>query len=326
MLPGGAMRRIILGITGVLAALALSPAQAQDNYPSRTVRMVVPFPPGSGTDLLSRLVTDQLARKWNASVITENVPGASGNLGAADVFRSAPDGHTLLLCPPGPIATNKFLFKDLAYDSTRWVPISWLTTVPYVLIARTSFTGDFKALMAHAKANPGKVTAAMPGPGGTAHLSAAYLESVAGIKLVHVPYRGLGPAINDIIAGHVDMMFDTLTTSLPQHQAGKVKMEAVASPQRQPAVPDVPAIAEFYPGYRSITWFGIVAPPGTPDALADRINRDVAEIFRRPEVRNRLDEMKMEPVGSTRAEAARFFAEEAALWGKVIEDARIAVQ
>src|SRR5215470_2283911 len=214
------MRRITIAVLAILTALAIASAQA--NYPSRVVRIVVPFPPGSGTDLLSRLVSDQLARKWNASVITENVPGASGNLGAADVFRSAPDGHTLLLCPPGPIATNKFLFKDLAYDPARFVPISWLTTVPYVLIARTSFTGDFQALMAHAKANPGKVTAAMPGPGGTAHLSAAYLEAVAGIKLVHVPYRGLGPAINDIIAGHVDTMFDTLTTSLPQHQAGRV--------------------------------------------------------------------------------------------------------
>ncbi len=322
------MRRITPSILGAFAALCLAAnlASAQDNYPSRVVRIVVPFPPGSGTDLLSRLVSDQLARKWNASVITENVPGASGNLGAADVFRSAPDGHTLLLCPPGPIATNKFLFKDLTYDSTRWVPISWLTTVPYVLIARTSFTGDFKALMAHAKANPGKVTAAMPGPGGTAHLSAAYLEAVAGIKLVHVPYRGLGPAINDIVAGHVDMMFDTFTTSLPQHQAGKVKMVAVASPQRQPAVPDVPAIAELYPGYRSITWFGIVAPPGTPERSPIASIVTSPRSFRRPEVRNRLDEMKMEAVGSTRPEAARFFAEEAALWGKVIEDAKIAVQ
>ena len=322
------MRRIKVNALCLLAALCLTaiPGHAQDNYPSRVVRIVVPFPPGSGTDLLSRLVSDQLARKWNASVITENVPGASGNLGAADVFRSAPDGHTLLLCPPGPIATNKFLFKDLAYDPSRWVPVSWLTTVPYVLIARTGFASNFQALVAYAKANPGTVTAAMPGPGGTAHLSAAYLESVAGIKLVHVPYRGLGPAINDIIAGHVDMMFDTLTTSLPQHQASKVKMLAVASTQRQTAVPDVPAIAEFYPGYRSITWFGIVAPPGTPDALAERINRDVAEIFHRPEVRSRLDEMKMEPIGSTRAEAARFFAEEAALWGKVIADAKILLQ
>ena len=137
---------------------------------------------------------------------------------------------------------------------------------------------------------------------------------------------GLGPAINDIVAGHVDMMFDTLTTSLPQHKAGQVKMVAVASPQRQEPVPDVPAIAEFYPGYRSITWFGLVAPPGTPDALADRINRDVAEIIRRPEVNAKLREMQMEPVGSSRAEAEKFFAEEAELWGKVIKQANIPLQ
>ena len=322
------MRWIRTGALALAAVLGIGAAasQAQDGYPSRLVRIIVPFPPGSGTDLLSRLISDQLARKWNASVVTENVPGASGNLGAAEVFRAAPDGHTLLLCPPGPISTNKVLFKDLAYDSARWVAISWLTTVPYVLITRTSFEGGFKDLIAHAKANPGKLTAAMPGPGGTAHLSAAYLEAMAGIKLLHVPYRGLAPAINDILAGHVDMMFDTLTTSLPQHRAGKVKMVAVASPQRQAAVPDVPAIAEFYPGYRSITWFGLVAPPGTPDALADRINRDVAEIIRRPDVNSRLREMQMEPVGSTRAEAVKFFAEEAELWGKVIKDANIAPQ
>ena len=306
---------------------ARSPAaRHKDSYPSRTVRIIVPFPPGSGTDILARLLSDQLSRKWNASVITENLPGASGNLGAAEVYRAAPDGHTLLLCPPGPISTNKFLFKDLHYDAARWVAVSWLTTVPYVLIVRKTFDGGFKELMADAKANPNKLTAAMPGPGGTAHLSAAYLEAMAGIKLVHVPYRGLGPAMNDIVAGHVDMMFDTFTTSLPQHRAGMVKMVAVASPQRQTAVPDVPAIDEFYPGYRSITWFGLVAPPNTPNALADRINRDVADVFRRPEVSNRLREMQMEAVASTRADAVKFFTEEAALWGKVIKDAKIAVQ
>jgi len=318
------IRAIALVIVGF--AIAAPAVRAQPPYPSRFVRIIVPFPPGSGTDLLSRVISDQLSRKWNSAVITENLPGASGNLGAGEVYRAAPDGHTLLLCPPGPIATNKFLFKDLPYDSERWVAISWLTTVPYVLITRTSFAGGFKDLMAYAKANPGKVTAAMPGPGGTAHLSAAYLEAMAGIKLIYIPYRGLGPAINDIVAGHVDMMFDTFTTSLPQHTAGKVKMVAVASPQRQAAAPDVPAIAEFYPGYRSITWFGLVGPPNLPDALADRINRDVAEIIRQPDVNARLREMQMEPVGSSRAEATRFFAEEAELWGKVIKDANITAQ
>ena len=306
------------------------PATAQefprDTFPTRLVRIVVPFPPGSGTDLLARLLAEQLARKWNGSVIVENVPGASGNLGAADVFRAAPDGHTLLLCPPGPIATNKFLFKDMSYDAARWVAVSWLTTVPYVLVTRKSFAGNFNDLMGMAKLNPNTVTSAMPGPGGTAHLSAAFLESMAGIKMVHVPYRGLGPAMNDIVAGHVDSMFDTLTTSLPLHRDGRIKMVAVASPERNAAVPDVPAIAETYPGYRSITWFGLVAAPNTPATLAEKINRDVAEVFRLPVVNAKIREMQMEPVGSTRAEAEKFFAEEAALWGKVITDARISVQ
>ena len=319
------MRRTGLLIAALVVLASAAPAPAQ-TYPSRLVRIVVPFPPGSGTDLLSRLISDQLSRKWNASVITENVPGASGNIGAADVFRAAPDGHTMMIAPPGTIATNKFLFKDLHYDSSRWVAVSWLTTVPYVLITPKSYQGDFKDLMAQAKAKPGSVTTAVPGPGGTAHLSVAYLEAMAGIKFLYVPYRGLGPAINDIIAGHVDSMFDTFTTSLPQHQAGQVKMVAIASPKRNPILPDVPAIAEYYPGYRSITWFGLVAPPGTPDALADRINRDVAEIIRSPEVRARLRDMQMEAVGSTREEARRFFDEEAELWGKVIRDANIAPQ
>jgi tripartite-type tricarboxylate transporter receptor subunit TctC len=319
-------RRLAAAGLALLTLLGIETASAEPAYPSRVVRIIVPFPPGSGTDLLSRLLSEQLARTWNASVITENMPGASGNLGAAEVFRSAPDGHTLLLCPPGPISTNRFLYKDLPYDPTRWVAISWLTTVPYVLIARKSFDGGFKELMAYTKAHPNTVTTVMPGLGGTAHLSAAYLEAMAGIKFVYVPYRGLGPAISDIAAGHVDTMFDTLTTSLPQHNAGQVKMVAVASPQRQSAVPDVPAISEFYPGYRSITWFGLVAPPGTPDALANKINRDVAAIIRRPDVNARLREMQMEPVGSSRDEAARFFAEETELWGKVIRDANITPQ
>ena len=320
------MRRFWLGVVLCAAAVVPPASGSAQTYPSRVVRIIVPFPPGSGTDILSRMISEQLSRKWNASVITENGPGASGNIGAAEVFRAAPDGHTLMIAPPGPISTNKFLFKELAYDPARWVAISWLASVPYVLIVPTAADGGFKELMARAKANPGKVTTAVPGPGGTAHLSVAYLEAMAGIKFLYVPYRGLGPAINDIVAGHVDSMFDTFTTSLPQHKGGRVKMVAVASTKRNPVLPDVPAIAEFYPGYRSITWFGLVAPPGTPDAIADKISRDVGEILRQPDVNARLREMQMEPVGSTRAEARRFFDDEAELWGKVIRDANITLQ
>ncbi len=174
-------------------------------------------------------LADHLSRKWGRTVISENVPGASGNIGALDVWRAAPDGHTMLLAPPGPIATNRFLFKEMNYNSTKWVPVSWLTTVPYVLTVRSSFKGTLADLIAEAKA--GKITAALPGPGGTAHLSAAHLQALAGVKMVYVPYKGLGPAMNDIVAGHVDMMFDTLTTSLPLHQQGRIRIIAVASPE-----------------------------------------------------------------------------------------------
>ena len=237
----GIIRLALLAACGV-AVLGVA-VNAQDTYPSRTVRFVVPFPAGSGTDVLSRLLADHLSRKWGRTVISENVPGASGNIGALDVWRAAPDGHTMLLAPPGPIATNRFLFKEMTYDSTKWVPVSWLTTVPYVLTVRNSFKGTLADLIAAAKA--GKITAALPGPGGTAHLSAAHLQALAGVKMVYVPYKGLGPAMNDIVAGHVDMMFDTLTTSLPLHQQGRIRIIAVASPKRIAALPDVPTVAEF---------------------------------------------------------------------------------
>jgi tripartite-type tricarboxylate transporter receptor subunit TctC len=318
------MTRAGLALPFLALATLVVPSGAQD-YPSRTVRFVVPFPAGSGTDVLSRLLADQLTRKWGRAVISENVPGASGNIGAADVWRAAPDGHTMMLAPPGPIATNRFLFKDMTYDSTKWVAISWLATVPYVLTVRSSFKGTLADLIAQAKA--GKITTAVPGPGGTAHLSVAHLEALAGIKFVHIPYKGLGPAMNDIVAGHVDMMFDTLTTSLPLHQQGRVRIIAVASPKRVTTLPDVPTVAESgYPTYRSITWFGLVAPPGTPNSLADRISRDVGEVIRTSTVTDRLGTMQMEPAGSTRDEATAFFNDEARYWGKIIKDAHIALQ
>ncbi len=319
----GIIRLALLAALG--AALHGAPGHAQDAYPTRTVRFVVPFPAGSGTDVLSRLLADALSRKWGRTVISENVPGASGNVGALDVWRSTPDGHTMMLAPPGPIATNRFLFKEMAYDATKWVPVSWLTTVPYVLTVRSSFKGNLADLIAQAK--EGKITAALPGPGGTAHLSAAHLQALAGVKMVYVPYKGLGTAMNDIVAGHVDMMFDTLTTSLPLHQQGRVRIIAVASPKRVAILPDIPTVAESgYPGYRSITWFGLVAPPATPLSLADRISKDVGEVMKTPQVVERLNTMQMEPVGSTRAEAAEFFADEARYWGQIIKDANIALQ
>src|SRR5262245_43430745 len=325
------MRPITSGLIALAALLAVLPAdnaRAQDTYPSRVVRIVVPYPAGGGTDTLARLLADQLGRKWGQSAIVENVGGAAGNIGAAEVARAAPDGYTLLLTSPGPIATNSFLYKDMGYDPARWVPIALLATGPYVLVLRKSFEGStVKELIARAKANPGKITSATPGIGSVGHLSTVQLEMLAGIKTVQVPYRGLGQAINDIIAGHVDFMFDTPTTSLPLHRDGKVKIVAVGTSERVRELPEVPTVAEAgLPSYRAVTWYAMVAPPQTPAALADRINRDLVDILGHLDVAEKVRGIQMEPVTRTRAEAAKFFAEETELWGKVIKEANIPMQ
>ena len=304
-----------------------SMAQARDTYPNRTVRVVIPYPAGGGTDTIGRLVADQLSRKWGQPVVVENAGGAAGNVGAAQVFRAAPDGYTLMIASPGPIATNSFLYKDMPFDPARWTSIALLATGPYVLVVRKSFEGaTVKELVAHAKAAPGKITAATPGVGSVGHLATVQLEMLAGIKTTLVPYRGLSLAVNDLIAGHVDLMFDTPTTSLALHREGRVKMIATGTTERVSEFPEVPTIAETLPGYRSVTWYAMTAPPGMSAALADRINRDVNEILGRKDVVERVHGIQMSPVTWSRDAATKFFGEETQLWGRVIKQANIPPQ
>jgi tripartite-type tricarboxylate transporter receptor subunit TctC len=318
----------LTALATLAVVLSTASTRGQEAYPSRLVRIVVPYPAGGGTDALARLLADQLGRKWGQSAIVENVGGAAGNIGAAEVARAAPDGYTLLVTSPGPIATNSFLYKEMGYDPARWVPVALLATGPYVLVLRKDFEGStVNDLIARAKANPDAITSATPGVGSVGHLSTVQLEMLAGIKTVQIPYRGLSQAINDIIAGHVDLMFDTPTTSLPLHRDGKVKIVAVGSSERVRELPEVPTIAEAaLPGYRAVTWYAMVAPPQTSAALAERINRDVVEILARPDVIEKVRGIQMEPVTKARAEAAKFFAEETELWGKVIKAANIPLQ
>jgi tripartite-type tricarboxylate transporter receptor subunit TctC len=319
---------VLLALASLGIILTSGASRAQETFPTRLVRIVVPYPPGGGTDTLARLVADQLSRKWGQSAIVENIGGAAGNIGSAEVARAVPDGHTLLLASPGPIATNSFLYKEMAYDPARWVPIALLATGPYVLVVRKSFEGaTVKDLVARAKAEPGKLTAATPGIGSVGHLSTVQLEMLADIKLVQVPYRGLGPAINDVIAGHIDLMFDTPVTAVQLHRDGKLRIVAVGTTERLRELPEIPTIAESgLPGFRAVTWYAMVAPPQTPAALADRINRDVVEILGRPDFVEKARAIQMEPATKSRAEAAKFFAEEAELWSKVIKRAGIPPQ
>jgi tripartite-type tricarboxylate transporter receptor subunit TctC len=323
------MKRILAAALSVTAAALLtSPAGAQ-SFPTRTVKLAVPFPAGGGTDLLARLIAEELGKKWGRSVIVENLSGAaSGNVGSAEVARAAPDGYTLLLSPPGPITLNKLLYKTMPFDSSRWVPISVVASVPYVLAVRKNLgVASVKELIAKAKADPGKITYASPGVGTVGHLGAKQFEMLAGIQMTTVPYKGLAPALKDIVGGHVDLIFDTATTSLPMHTNKQVDIIALCSPDRWPNLPDVPTIAESgLPGFRAVTWFAIVAPPGTPAAIADRISADVAAVVKDPEVAKSVrTKLRMDPIGSSAADAAKLFRDDSELWSKVIKAANISL-
>jgi tripartite-type tricarboxylate transporter receptor subunit TctC len=228
----------------------------------------------------------------------------------------------LLFSPPGPLTINPLIYSDVAFDPAKFVPITLMARVPNVLLVRNNLgAASVPELVALARANPGKLTYASQGVGSTAFLTAKLFEASANIAMVHVPYRGAAPALNDIVAGHVDMMFDTIVTSSPLHRAGTARILAIANSERSGVFPQLPTVAESgLPNFRSITWFAAAAPPGTPAAIADKINKDLVEIIRRPEVGARLRDMMLEPVGGTPAETAAFFAAETALWGKVIRD------
>jgi tripartite-type tricarboxylate transporter receptor subunit TctC len=321
----GAWTAVIIAGAGLVGVVPS--ASAQDAYPTKNVSIVVPYPAGGGTDILARLLAEELTQKWKQTALVQNIGGAAGNIGAADVARAAPDGYTLLVASPGPIATNKFLYKNMAYDTARWTAVALLATGPYVLSLRKGFpASNVKELVAYAKANPGKVTAAIPGVGSVGHLATVELEMLAGIKMLHVPYKGLGPALNDVIAGHVDLMFDTPTTSLPLSREGKIKTIATGTPERMADAPNIPTIAETLAGYRAVTWYAMVAPPKTPAAVADKINRDVVGILSRDDVVKKVHAIRMDPSKKSRSEAAKFFGDEAELWGKVIKAAKIPPQ
>ncbi len=317
--------------SGLLALLftVLSAAQgfAQDVYPSRLVKIVLPNAPGSTTDMLARLVADQLSQKWGKAVIVENIPGGGMSIGAAQVFRAAPDGYTLFLCPPSPLTIMKLLYRDLPFEPSQFAPIALLVRVPNALAVRKDLpAANVKELIDYAKANPGKVTFASQGAGSTSHLSANLIDLLAGTEMVHVPYRGAVPALNAVIAGQIDFFFDTVTTSVPQHRAGNIRIMAVGSSERAAVVPEAPPVSDTLPGFRSVTWFAMAGPPGMPPELAGRINQDVNASLARPEVSERLKNLSLEPMLGTPADATKFFAEETALWGRVIREKNVTVQ
>jgi tripartite-type tricarboxylate transporter receptor subunit TctC len=304
-------------------ALAL-PVAAQD-WPAKPVRIIVPFPPGGSADLLPRVVAEKLSEKWGQPVIVENRAGAAGSIGADVVFRADPDGYTLLSGPPPPLVINRLLNPKLSYDSTQFVPITVIGAIPNVLLVHpktnVSTVQEFIAL---AKANPGKLNYASQGSGSTSHLTAELFKSMAGgLQITHVPYKGTAPALADLLGGQVEMMCDNLGVSLPHVRSGKLKALAVASSKRVKALPDVPTLAESLPGFEAVAWFGIVAPPKTPAAIAEKVAAGVIDALKLPDVLKRLNELSAEPMGLTPAETAAYMKQETERWAAVIKSAGV---
>jgi tripartite-type tricarboxylate transporter receptor subunit TctC len=307
----------------VAALMAGPPARAQD-YPSRPVKIIVPFPAGGTADVMPRIFSEWLAKKWGQPVVIENRTGAAGNIGAEAVAKAEPDGYTLLAAPPPPLVINQNLYPKLGFDPSEFVPIIIMGRVPNALVINPKLSFNSVAeLIAYAKANPGKVSYASAGTGNANHISAEMFKMMTGIDMLHVPYRGGAPALIDLVAGSVDLMFDNLGVSLALVKGGQLRLLAVATPQRMATLPDVATIAETLPGFESAAWYAIVAPPKTPSAVVDKINADINAALRDGDVLARLAQLSAEPIGGTPQATAAYMREEVERWHKVINSANV---
>jgi tripartite-type tricarboxylate transporter receptor subunit TctC len=288
-------------------------------YPSRPIKIIVPSPGGATTDTLARIIAAKLQEKWGQPVIVDDRGGAGGNIGGEEASKAAPDGYTLMFSYPAPLAVNKALFTKLAYDPDSFVPISLVAVVPLVLAVNPDVPiSDIKQLIAYAKTHPNQLNYASQGYGTTGHLAGELFKSMAGIEIVHVPYKGSTPALTDLLGGQVQMMFIELSTVIGQIKSGKLRALAVGSESRNRFLPDVPALAEVLPGYQASTWFGMVAPAGTPAPIVNQLSSAVSDAIREPDVAQRFADMSANAVGDTPAEMAIFLHQERERWGKVI--------
>jgi tripartite-type tricarboxylate transporter receptor subunit TctC len=312
----------------LLAAIAVCIAadiSAQQNYPAGPMRIVVPFTPGGGTDILARLIAQKLNESWGQPVVVDNRPGAAGTLGTAFVAKSVGDGHTLLIVPAG-YAGNPGLYKKLPYDHTRdLAPVSWLASGPLTLVVHPSLPAkSVKELIAFARARPGEINFGSSGAGTLPHLSAELFNSMSGIKMVHIPYKGAGAAVTDVMAGRVPVYFMNILQSVSLIKAGKLRALGVTTPQRTPIAPDIPSIAEAgLKGYDMTNWYGLLAPAATPREAIVKLNAEVVRILKLPELTNRLADDGMTVVASSPARFAEFLARETDKFTKVIEAAGI---
>lgn len=298
-------------------------AYAQDAFPSKPIRIVVPYPPGGAADSLPRLIGERLSANLGQPVIFENRGGAAANLGAEVVFRAEPDGYTLLVAAPHLFTTNAIIYK-LSFDPAQFAPISIIAAYPNILLSNPKAPfASLNELIAYARANPGKLNYASQGSSTSSHLTGEMLKIMARINMVHVPYKGSGPALTDLIGGQVDLMFDNLFATMQYIKTGRLRILGVGSAKRLSALPEVPTIAEVLPGFISETWMAMAAPPKTPSAITAKISAAVAEAVRAPEVSKRLIDLNVEPVGNTPAQMAEIVRQDTERWVGVVRTANV---
>ena len=312
-------RSILLACAGML----LSAAALADTYPSRPVKIVVPFPAGGSNDIVARALAQKLSERTGQSFYVENRGGAGGNIGAEAVASADPDGYTLLLTAPPPLTINAALYKELRYDpANAFAPVALIASVPIVLAVNPSVEAkNVNELVALAKAKPGSLSFGSSGNGSTNHLAGELLKSMTGIDILHIPYKGAAPAMNDLVAGHIPMMFDNMPAVLAQVKGKSINAIAVAGAKRASAMPDVPTVAESgVPGFEASSWFGLVAPAKTPAPVLAKLEDDIAAILKMPDVQKRLDELGAEPGTVSGAAFGKFLADETTKWTKIIRE------
>lgn len=315
---------MVLGCAAGIGMVSTSWAQAA--WPQNPIRMVVPNPAGGAADMFPRMVAEPLSARLGQPVIVENKPGAAGNIAAEMLANAEPNGYTLMAAPPPPLSINVSLYPKLNYDPARFTPITVLSAVPNVLMVHPSVpVNTAKEFLSYVMANPGKLSYASQGSGSTAHLTAELFKLKTKTHMVHIPYKGDAPAIADLVAGHVQVMFGNISAGLVHARAGKVKILAVTGPKRLPSMPDVPTMQEIVPGVVAVAWFAVVAPPNTPAPIAHKLSTTLVEILRTPEIKRRMADVYAEPIGNTPEEMAQWMREDTERWRQVIREGKIQV-
>jgi tripartite-type tricarboxylate transporter receptor subunit TctC len=311
----------------VVALAGSAPAAAQV-YPSKPVRMVLPYPPGGGSDTIGRPLAQKLSESLGQQVVVENRGGANGNIGMEHAARAAPDGYTIVFALTAQLAINPGLYGKVPYDPVKdFAPITLLGTGAYILVVHPSLPAkSVKQLVALAKAQPGQIAYSSSGSGSGGHLAAELLNSMAGIRMLHVPYKGGGPALMDLIAGQVQVLFSTQLASWPHIQSGRIRALAVSTAKRPASIPDLPTIAESgLPGYDSGVWYGVLAPAGTPRDVITRLNGEIIRALNQPDYRGLLVNNAIDPIGSPPEQLGQYIKSELVKWAKVVKDAGVRV-